>query len=226
MNRELLPFLIIIMMFGVAFLVEPHIYAEEGGKMALGWNAEGKPETYINKSVGLYLIPVLTLALYLGFLWISRLILRQHAAHIKDSFWGFNVVFVFVMATIYLSIIITSLRLWREINTMLIAISGIAIMSFYIGHALSAKEEKTKGKAHPKKEELLWERTNKIGSLLFWMCGIVALISLFLPADFRLWLILLPVTIVVVGIYAYFILDYLKIRKARNAEAPKKHAKL
>lgn len=224
MNREILPMLVIVIMFALAYYADCRVLANNKGEIIGHWNLSGKPDGWISKSIGLYLLPFLTLVLFLVFLAMPCLELhKKNLEHFSDQFYGFKVVFVFSMAAIYVATVIPNMGYWNEFDPLVIIIPAVSLLFFYVGYMLNFTRQ-----AHAPAlafEEGAWGKSNKIASELFWAAGILTFVALFSPTDYRLWFIMVPLIIVLVAVYLYSIMEYnkaSKIHKEGQKQAKKK----
>lgn len=214
--REILPLLIIALMFAIAFYVEPMLQTNDKGEIISHWNFAGKTDGWMSKSVVLYLIPLLTLVLYMGLLLIPRIeVYQKNLEDFAQQFWGFKVILVFVMGVIYVASILPSLGYWRSVDPTIIIVAAVSMLFFYVGYMLNfTKRNYFIGITSPwtLADEKVWERTNRLGAKLFWVCGALALVSLISPSDLRLWIVLLPIVVATIVVYVYSLVDYRKTR--------------
>ncbi|MFA4983387.1 MAG: DUF1648 domain-containing protein, partial [Candidatus Micrarchaeia archaeon] len=92
MNREILPILIIALMFALALYVEPYLKTDCNGNVIGHWGMSGKPDGWVDKSVGLYLVPAMTAIIYLVFLIIPKIeVYKKNLEDFSLQFWGFKV---------------------------------------------------------------------------------------------------------------------------------------
>ncbi len=220
MSRELLPISIIVLMFAIGFFADPFVHTGAAGLMVSHWGADGRADGWIAKPLGLYLVPSVAAIFYFIFLALSRFdASHKSVEHFSDQFWGFKVIFVFMMAAIYVATLAPALGLWGNLDPLYIIVPAIALMFFYVGHMLSfTRRNYFIGIRTPwtVADERIWEKTNHLGGRLFWVCGALALISLVSPADMRLWIVLLPVILAVVCVYIYSLCEYRKTKRAQE----------
>jgi uncharacterized membrane protein len=205
-------------MFAISFFAAPFVHAGAQGKMVSHWDADGRADGWVDKTLGLYLIPYLAAVFYLIFLAIPFVaVYKGGVEHFADQFWGFKVIFVFMMAAIYVATLAPALGLWGSFDPLYIIVPAIALIFFYAGHMLSFTR-----KNHPMSaewtpaDERVWERTNRLGGRLFWACGALALISLVSPIDMRLWIVLLPVIFTALCVYVYSLYLYKDTKRAQE----------
>lgn len=224
--KEILPVMIIGLMFAIAFYAEQRVATNAQGNMvsypSLGTAAGGLSE----KVVGIYLLPILTLIVYVGLLLIPKV--EHYHKNLEDfaeQFWGFKVILVFAMGIVYLATLLPNLGYFTRLDPVLIMVAAVSMLFFYVGYMLNfTKRNHFIGIGTPwtLANEKVWEKTNQLGSKLFWICGVLALVSMVSPADSRLWLILLPVILVVMGLFFYSLREYNKTKAIHDSKRRKK----
>lgn len=226
MYREIFPVLIIVLMFSIAIYSEPRVMTNDRGEMPGHWNFAGKADGYVNKTVGIYLLPVIALILYLSMLVIPKIeVYQKNLEGFDQQFWGFRVVLVFVMGAIYVATLLPSLGYWGNIDPVWIMVPAIALLFFYVGYMLNfTKRNYFIGVRTPwtLADEKIWEKTNHLASKLFWICGVLTLVSLISPADFRLWIILLPVVLAAIIATLYSLYEYKKAKGHQASESERR----
>lgn len=217
MNREILPILMILLMFAIAYYVTPLVQANESGQIIGHWGINGQPNGMVNKFIGVYLIPVLTLIFYIAFLIIPKIeVYQKNIEHFSGQFWGFKVMFVFVMGVIYVATLLPNLGYWGQTDPMLIIIPAIGLLFFYVGYMLNfTKRNYFIGVRTPwtLADEKIWEKTNKLASRLFWICGALAFLALVAPGDARIWIVIGPVVLVAIFVCLYSLYEYMKLKR-------------
>jgi uncharacterized membrane protein len=180
----------------------------------------------MDKSVGLYLLPLLTLIIYCALLLIPKIeVYQKNLEEFSQQFWGFKVVLVFAMGVIYVASLLPNLGYWQDSDPLIIVIPAVAMLFFYVGYMLNfTKRNYFIGIRTPwtLADEKVWDRTNKLGAKLFWICGALALVSLVAPGDLRLWIVLLPVILAAVITSLYSLLEYRKTKRMHEAKRRKK----
>jgi len=219
--REILPVSIIVLIFALAMYAEPMVKTNEKGEMMGHWGADSNVNGYVSKTVGIYLIPIVTLIVYLGLLVIPKIeVYKQNLEDFADQFWGFKVVLVFVMGVIYVATLLPNLGYWKSTDPIIIIVPAISMLFFYVGHMLNfTKRNYFIGVRTPwtLADEKVWEKTNKLAGKLFWICGVLALVSLVSPSDMLLWLVLLPIVLIAIFASLYSLWEYRKTKHEHAA---------
>ena len=230
MHREILPIMIIALMFAIAFYAAPLVQTNGNGEMIGHWGWNGQPNGMVGSFIGIYLLPLLTLIFYIAFIIIPKIdVYHKNIEHFADQFWGFKVVFVFVMGAIYVATLLPNLGYWgASFDPTLIIISAIALLFFYVGYMLNfTKRNYFIGVRTPwtLADDRVWGKTNKLAGQLFWICGALTFVSLVAPGDIRLWIVIGPVILVAIFVCLYSLYEYRKTRAKQANRSEKKKRK-
>ena len=225
-HRNILPLLIIVLMFAIAFYAEPLVKTNEKGQVITHWGMDGKANGWMDKAVGVYLVPIVTLIIYLGLLVIPKIeVYKDNLKEFEQQFWGFKVVLVFVMCVIYVSSLLPNLGYWSNFDPSIIVVPAVALLFFYVGYMLNfTKRNYFIGVRTPwtLADEKIWDKTNKLAGRLFWVCGVLALVALVARGDLRLWLLIGPAILAAIAACLYSLLEYQKTRKNQKEKKGKR----
>lgn len=176
-------------------------------KMASHWNFKGEVDGYISRFWGLFLMPFISVVLFLLFLLIPKIDpLKANIEKFRKYFDGFVVLIILFLFYLYLLTIFWNFGVKFSMNQVLAPAFGI--LFFYCGILIEkAKRNWFIGIRTPwtMSSEKVWEKTHKIGGRLFKISGIIALLGIFFPG-LALFFVLIPVIFVVIYtvIYSYF----------------------
>ncbi len=225
MYRETLPVLIIVLMFALAFYAGPLVATNQNGQMKAYFGLGGGNGGWIDKGIGLYLLPIIALIIYLSLLVIPKIeVYQENLADFRQQFWGFKVILAFVMCAIYLAILLPALGFWKNVDPVWVIVPAISLLFFYVGYMLNfTKRNYFIGVRTPwtLADEKIWDKTNRLAGRLFWICGVLTIVSLVSPSDVRLWIILLPVVLAAIIAWIYSLVEYRKAKKAGSERQPR-----
>ena len=206
--NQVLPGIVIIIMFAAAFFLYPQL--EE--PIIIHWDAKGDPDGYASKFTGLFLIPLLTLLIYLLFLAIPKIaVFKQNIMSFKEYYRWFIVVFVIFMAFVYFTTLLQNIGTEIPIQTLIIP--AIAILMYIIGMFLPhTKRNFFIGIRTPwtLSNDKVWKKTHQVAAPLFKVYAVTILLGLLVP-DYILWFILLPLAFLILFILVYSYKLYAKI---------------
>ena len=200
--------LIIFMSFTLAFW----FYPQMPDQMASHWSTQGQVDGHMSKSWGLFLMPLISLALFLLFIFIPKIDpLKSNIEKFRKYFdWFVVLIIVFLFYIFSLSIY---WNLGHEFNMGTMMIPGIAIILYFISIMLKhAKRNWFIGIRTPwtLSSDVVWDKTHQLGSKLFKISAIIALIGIFFN-QYAIWFTLTPLIFSIVYLFVYSYLEHKKI---------------
>ncbi|HNQ95896.1 MAG TPA: SdpI family protein [Anaerolineales bacterium] len=185
-----------IILIAVATLAGVLLWNRLPDPMPSHWNAAGEVDDYMPKFWGVFLMPIVTVALLGLFLVIPRI--DPPKANI-DKFIGifnvFIVVFVAYMLYVYALTLFAALDIAFNMTAMLVPVVGLLFIG--IGYMMGkAKRNFFIGIRTPwtLSSETVWDETHKLGSKLFMLGGAVTILSAFL-GETGIWIMLAAILI-------------------------------
>jgi len=192
----------------ISFLIGIYLYNLMPDKVASHWNDKGEVNGYMIKFWGLFLMPIISFALFLMFLLIPKIDpLKKNIGKFRKQFDLFILFIIVFMLYLYALTIIWNLGNQFDMNKSIIP--AIGLLFYYAGVLIShAKRNWFIGIRTPwtLSNDVVWDKTHKLGSILFKIAGVIAFIGLFF-SDFIIWFILIPVISfsLFTFIYSYFV---------------------
>lgn len=211
--------IIISIIILLSFAIGIYLYPQMPEKMASHWNIKGEVDNYISKFWGLFLMPFISLGLFLLFILIPRIDpLKANIEKFRKHFDAFVVLVILFLFYLYLLTIFWNFGVRFKMSQFLAPAFGI--LFYYCGILIeNAKRNWFVGIRTPwtLSNEKVWEKTHKIGGKLFKIVGIITVLGVFFP-NYTFFFVLIPVILVAVYtiIYSYF--EYKKILWAGKEE--------
>ena len=201
---------LVLFSFGIGI----YFYPQMPEKMASHWNIKGEVDGYLSKFWGLFLMPIILIGVVLIYLIVPRIDpLKKNIEKFRKYFDGFIILLLLFLFYLYALTIFWNLGLKFDIGQAIIP--ALAILFYYCGILL----EKTKrnwfiGIRTPwtLSNDMVWEKTHKIGGKLFKIAGIVAIFGIFFQR-YVLFFILAPVILVAAYTIIYSYIEYRKEMK-------------
>lgn len=188
-KTRLLALLIVLAAFGLSF----YFFDQVPEQMASHWSFEGKVDGYMPKTIALYIVPGIMLALGVIFFIIPKIDpMKKNIEQFKKYYDGFVILFFLFMLLVHLQIILWNTGI--EINPVTTFPIGIGILFFYIGILLeNSKTNWFIGIRTPwtMSSESVWRKTHKLGARLFKASGIISIIGALFPS-ISLFFVLVP----------------------------------
>lgn len=195
----------------LSFLIGLYFYPKLPDQVASHWNERGEVNGYMSKFWGLFLMPIVTAAMFILFIIIPKIDpLKANIAKFRNYYNGLIVLIVVFLFYIYILTIVWNLG-WIFGMTQFLA-PALGILFFYIGILLkNAKRNWFIGIRTPwtLSNEKVWERTHKLGGKLFKAAGILALFGIFFH-DYAILFIIVPVIVFSIYAVVYSYVEYQK----------------
>ena len=200
-------YLIIFLIILASFIVGIYFYPQMPEMMASHWNTKGQVDDYLPKFWGSFLMPFVSLGLFLLFILIPKIDpLKENIEKFRKYFDHFIMLIILFLFYIYILTILWNLNFRFDMSQLLIP--AIGLLFYYCGILVeNAKRNWFIGIRTPwtLSSDKVWEKTHKIGGRLFKIAGIVALFGIFFP-DYSMFIVLVPALFVAVytTVYSYF----------------------
>ncbi len=163
-------------------------------KVVSHWNIKGEVDGYLPKFWGLFLMPIISLAVFLFFLLLPKIDpLKENYKNFRKYYEGFMILLTVFFFYIYCLTILWNIGV--RFNMARVMVPAISIFFFYIGILVeNAKRNWFVGIRTPwtLSSDSVWDKTHKLGGKLFKVCSGIALLGLFL-GSYAFWLAILPV---------------------------------
>jgi len=199
--------IIILIIILFSFIISIYFYPQMPNKIVSHWNAQGVVDGYMSKFWGLFLIPFILVGLALLFIIIPNIDpLKKNIEKFKKYYDGFIILFFIFMLSFHLQVILWNLGI--KISPNIIVPISVGILFFYTGILCeNAKRNWFIGIRTPwtLSNEKVWEKTHKLGGILFKIAGVIAFVGVFFQR-YALFFIIIPLISVSICtiIYSYF----------------------
>ena len=198
----------------LSFVISIYFYPSFPDQVASHWNSQGEVDGYMGKFWGLFLMPIISLAILLLFLAIPKIDpLKNNIKKFEKYFDGFIVLILLFLFYIYVLTVLWNMNIVFNMTQMILPALGI--LFFYCGILIeNAKRNWFIGIRTPwtLSNEKVWNATHKLGGKLFKIAGILAFIGLFFQ-KFALLLFIVPVLVFSLYLVVYSYLKYKEYKK-------------
>ena len=203
--------IIVLVVILLSFIAAVYFYPQMPEKMASHWNAQGKVDGYMPKFWGLFLMPIVSVGLFLLFLLIPKIDpLKKNIEKFRKYFDWFIVLIIAFLFYIYLLTVFWSLNF--RFNMAAMMIPALGILFYYMG-ILTENAERNWfiGIRTPwtLSNNIVWKKTHKLGGKLFKIAGIIAVIGV-LFQKYALLFVLVPAISVAAYTIVYSYFEYKK----------------
>ncbi len=197
-----------------SFLVSVYFYPLMPDVIASHWGADGQVDGYMGKFWGLFLMPTISLVMFLLFVFLPKIDpLKENIKKFRKEFDVFLlIIFLFMF---YLHGLTIAWNMGARFNMGQFMAPFMGILFFAAGVLMeSSKMNWFIGIKTPwtLSSEKVWNKTHKLGGMLFKISGIFAILGFVFP-EYAIWLIIVPV--IVSSIYS-ILYSYLEYRKEKN----------
>ena len=209
--REYLIWAIIALMF----ISGASIYSSMPETMATHWDADGNVNGYSTRAVGVFLIPALTLGIYLLMLAIPHIaVYRKNIESFKEYYFYLKIGLVAFLAVVQSAIIAANRGYAFDMSYIIMPALGVL---FYGVGIIIEKTRKNFfiGIRTPwtLSSDAVWEKTNRLGSKMFRVFGVLAVLSLLVPGS-----LLFFIAAVLIGVAYLFVYSYLEYEKEKKEQ--------
>jgi uncharacterized membrane protein len=206
--------IILIILLSIAIGVYSYYNIQES-KIASHWDAKGQVNGYMSKFWGIFLVPIISIGLYLLFLFIPKIDpLKKNILKFRNYYDSFILIMMLFLFYVFVLTILANLGYVFNMTTMLMP--AIGLLFFCIGIIFKKlKRNWFIGIRTPwtMSNDQVWEKTHKLGSVLFKIEGIILLLGVFFPAKYFLGFVLIPILVFTIWLFLYSYLEYKKIKK-------------
>ena len=198
--------ILIIGLILVSFLIGAYLYPYMPEKMASHWDANGSVDGYMPKLWGLFLLPVISVILFLVYMLIPKI--DPLKGNIEKFRGHFDVFILLLFLFLFYVHVLTMLwNLSYRFNIIQLLAPAFGLIIYYAGIMMeNAKQNWFIGVRTPwtLNSEVVWDKTNKLAGKLFKVAGVLAAMGLIF-SKYAIFLILVPVILAAVYpiIYSY-----------------------
>jgi len=167
---------LVLLSFGIGI----YFYPQLPDKVASHWNIQGEPDRYTSKFWGAFLMPFVSLGLFLLFILIPKIDpLKANIKKFRKYFDTFIILLFLFLLYIYLLTIFWNLGQSFNIGKMMAP--ALSIIFYYCGVLTEkAKRNWFIGIKTPwtLSSDKVWKKTHKVGGKLFKIAGLIAFLSI------------------------------------------------
>lgn len=204
-------YIITILIIIISFIIAFYYYPKLPDTLASHWNAQGEVDGYMSKFWALFLMPIMSVGLFLMFIIIPKIDpLKKNIEKFRKYFDVFMVLIVLFMFYVFILTVVWNAG--KSFNMGQAMTPAMGLLFYYVGVLIGhAKRNWFVGIRTPwtLSSEKVWEKTHKLGSKLFKIAGIIAFLGIFFPS-FAIWIVLVPVLFVAFYTLAYSYIIYQK----------------
>jgi len=203
--------IIIIGIIILSFILGIYLYPQMPEKMASHWNVKGEVDGYMSKFWGIFLMPIISVVLFLLFLIIPKIDpLKKNIEKFRKYFDWFIVIIIIFLFYLYLLTLVWNLGFRFSFTQFLLPAFGL--LFYYCGVLVeNAKRNWFIGIRTPwtLSNEEVWDKTHRLGGKLFKITGIVAFLGILFPT-YAIFFVIIPIISVSLCLVIYSYFEYQK----------------
>lgn len=206
----------VLLLIALSFWIGLSLYSQAPELMASHWNYRGEVDGYLPKFWGLFMLPIVSLALFALFLVIPKIDPKKdNVEKFGGYFDGFILIFELLFFFLYLLTIFWSRGI--EFNMAGYMAPAMGVLFYYCGIMIeNAKPNWFIGIRTPwtLSSEKVWNETHKIGGKLYKEAGLISVLGAF-AGDYALIFVVGPILIVSIYLTVFSYREYAKEKKVR-----------
>ena len=211
-NTIILSILLII----IATVASTLVYNQLPEQVASHWNDANQVNGYISRFWGAFLMPVITVGILVLFLVIPLIDpLKANIAEFRGVFNAFIAMMIAFMVYMHGLTLAWNLG-YNKFNMGAAMLPGLGLIFLFAGVMMrKAKRNFFIGIRTPwtLSSDYVWNETHRIGSILFIISGLLALLGAFFPL-YAFWLLLIPLFASVIFLFVYSYVLYRRETKS------------
>lgn len=194
MTTKLMTIISLVLIIG-AILAGASLWNQLPDPMASHWNINGEVDGYISKFWGVFLLPLMTLGLFLLFLAVPNIDpFKANIAQFRETFNLFVVFFVAFMVYVHALTLLWNLG-YTNVSINNAMMPSIGLLFILIGSLLrKSKRNFFIGIRTPwtLSSDTVWAKTHQLGAILFMITGVLTVIGGFFGGTISFWMMFVP----------------------------------
>ena len=209
MNTRLTTIIVLVLVLA-ATIAGLSLWNRLPDQMASHWNVNDQVDGYMSKFRGVFLMPLITLGMFLLFLVIPNIDpLKANIAQFRDAFNLFIVLIVGFMVYVYALTLLWNLG-YTNFGLGKAMMPALGVLFIFVGYMLrKARRNFFIGIRTPwtLSSDRVWDETHRIGAILFTISGVLALLGSFFGGMTAFVMLMVPIlgSAIFLVIYSYIL---------------------
>jgi len=203
--------IIMLALILIAIILAIAVYPRFPDKVASHWNAKGEVDGFIPRFWAIAMFPLILIGCFVLFLVLPKI--DPFKGNIKKFEKYYDLIIIFIMLfLLYVYILTIVYNFGVKFNMTYAMFPALAVLFFFLGVILpKCKRNWFLGIRTPwtLSSDKVWEKTHKLGAVLFKVLALIILISMFF-AEQTLLLFMIPLLLIIIIIFVYSYLEYKK----------------
>ncbi len=198
----------------LAFALSLYFSPEMPEQMASHWDMAGQVDGYMDKSWGLFLLPLMMAGAGLLMYFLPSIDpLKANIQKFREYYDGFIAILLAFLLFVHIQVVLWNAGI--KLNPGSTMPLGLGMLMMYVGILFEkAKRNWFIGIRTPwtLSSDIVWERTHRLGSKLFIAAGVIVLLGSLLP-EYSIYPVLIPVlaAALIPAVYSY--LEFRKLKR-------------
>jgi uncharacterized membrane protein len=199
-----------LIMIAAAVLLSLAVYNRLPDQVASHWNAADQVNGSMPRFWGVFLMPLITLAMLGLFLLLPSIDpLKANIATFRGTFNVFILLIVAFMLYLHVLTILWNLG-FQSFHMSTALLPALGLLFVFVGLLLRrAKRNFFIGIRTPwtLSSDRVWDKTHRLGAVVFIIAGVIAALGVFFPGPIAYGLVLIPILTasLVLVVYSYFV---------------------
>jgi len=203
---------IAVILVALSFLVAFVVYPMLPEKVPTHWNIKGEADGYGDPLFGAFIFPIIGVFMILLFRFIPKIaVFKENLKQFENEYYLFELFMVFFFLIMFALTLLPNFG--YDFNMSWGVMPLISVLFIFIGFIMPKfKRNFFMGIRTPWtiSNDVIWEKTHKLGGKIFIALGVISLASLFFP-DFFMYIFIAPVLLSVAILFVYSYLEFKKI---------------
>ncbi|MFH1063667.1 MAG: SdpI family protein [Candidatus Woesearchaeota archaeon] len=200
----------------LAVLLSIFFYPYLPAQMATHWDVHDNANGYMSKFWGAFLMPIVMIVLTAMFMLIPKIDpLKKNIDKFRDEFEDFIAILLFFFLVLHLQVLLWNYGI--RINPSSIVPFAVGMLFYFIGTLLQkAKRNWFIGIRTPwtLSSDAVWDKTHKLGAILFRIAGILAIAGSAFRGDAAMWFVMVPILSAVLICIIFSYIEFHKLEKS------------
>jgi len=209
--------IIVLILIAAATIAGLLLWDQFPEQMASHWNENDQVDGYMPKFWGVFLMPLVTLGMFLLFLVIPNIgPLKSNIAQVRDTFNLFVTFIIGFMIYVHALTLLWNLG-YTNFKLSQAMLPAMGLLFIVIGSLLrKAKRNFFIGIRTPwtLSSDYVWDKTHQLGAVLFMISGVLAVIGGFFGGMIAFWFLFVPMISSTIFVLVYSYVLYQKEIKA------------
>jgi len=205
--------IVIGIIIAIAFIAGAYFYPQLPSRIASHWDSAGQVNGYMNKFWGIFLLPIMMLGFFALYFIIPKVDPLKNNIQSFRKYYNILWIAIFIFF-LYIFGITLAQNIGYRFNITFAMVPAIAALWFFLGTFFTKlKRNWFLGIRTPwtLSNDIVWNKTHKLGGRLFQIAAIIALAGMFFKDDILIVAIVVPAVAVAIITVIYSYIEYKKI---------------